>query len=109
MRKGLRGSTENLIGTARGISRNVTRWRSGEMIMRLTVVGLVQAGQAIAIWFSANAHRVRELPSLIKRGGCVIEYMSPLLCSSQQASEIARSGIGCRKVYTGPLRKEESQ
>ena len=34
---------ENLIGTARRISRNVKRWRSGEMIVRWTAIGLAQA------------------------------------------------------------------
>ena len=34
---------ENLIGTSRRISRNVKRWRSGEMIVRWTAVGLAQA------------------------------------------------------------------
>jgi hypothetical protein len=34
---------ENLIGTSRRISRNVKRWRSGEMIVRWTAIGLAQA------------------------------------------------------------------
>ena len=34
---------ENLIGTSRRISRNVKRWRSGEMIVRWTAIGLTQA------------------------------------------------------------------
>jgi putative transposase len=34
---------ENLIGSARRTSRNVTRWRSGEMINRWAAVGLLQA------------------------------------------------------------------
>jgi transposase-like protein len=34
---------ENLIGTSRRISRNVKRWRSGEMIVRWTAIGFAQA------------------------------------------------------------------
>ena len=34
---------ENLIGTSRRISRNVKRWRSGEMIVRWTAIGLAHA------------------------------------------------------------------
>jgi len=34
---------ENLIGSARRTSRNVTRWRSGDMISRWAAVGLLQA------------------------------------------------------------------
>jgi putative transposase len=34
---------ENLIGSTRRTSRNVTRWRSGEMIVRWTGVGLIHA------------------------------------------------------------------
>lgn len=34
---------ENLIGTARRISRYVKRWRSGKMIVRWTTIGLAQA------------------------------------------------------------------
>ncbi|MGA7870801.1 MAG: hypothetical protein WCA22_07865 [Candidatus Binatus sp.] len=52
---------ENLIGTSRRISRDVTRWRSGEMIVRWTAAGLVQAEQ--------NFRRIRgyrHLP-LLKR------------------------------------------
>jgi len=52
---------ENLIGTSRRISRNVKRWRSGEMIVRWTAVGLAQAEK--------NFRRVRgyrHLP-LLKR------------------------------------------
>ena len=37
---------ENLIGTTRRVSRNVTRWRSGEMILRWTAVGLIHAEQS---------------------------------------------------------------
>lgn len=37
---------ENLIGTARRVSRNVTRWRSGEMILRWTALGLIHAEQS---------------------------------------------------------------
>ena|SRR5208282_2225968 len=33
----------NLIGSARRTSRNVTRWRSGDMISRWAAVGLLQA------------------------------------------------------------------
>ena len=36
---------ENLIGTARRVSRNVTSWRSGQMIVRWTAVGLSHAEQ----------------------------------------------------------------
>jgi len=36
---------ENLIGSARRTSRNVSRWRSGEMILRWTGVGLIHAAQ----------------------------------------------------------------
>jgi putative transposase len=36
---------ENLIGSARRTSRNVTRWRAGEMISRWAAVGLLQAEQ----------------------------------------------------------------
>jgi len=36
---------ENLIGTTRRVSRNVTSWRSGEMILRWTAVGLSHAEQ----------------------------------------------------------------
>ena len=52
---------ENLIGSARRTSRNVTRWRSGQMIVRWTGVGLIHAEQ--------NFRRVRgyrNLP-LLKR------------------------------------------
>jgi transposase-like protein len=52
---------ENLIGTSRRISRNVKRWRSGEMIMRWTAIGLVQAEK--------NFRRVRgyrQLPLLAR-------------------------------------------
>ena len=34
---------ENLIGSARRTSRNLTRWRSGDMISRWAAVGLLQA------------------------------------------------------------------
>lgn len=37
---------ENLIGSARRTSRNVTRWRSGDMILRWTAVGLLHAEQS---------------------------------------------------------------
>ena len=37
---------ENLIGSTRRTSRNVTRWRSGEMIGRWTGVGLIHAEQS---------------------------------------------------------------
>ena len=36
---------ENLIGSARRASRNVTRWRSGDMILRWTAVDLLHAEQ----------------------------------------------------------------
>ncbi len=36
---------ENLIGSTRRTSRNVTRWRSGDMISRWAAVGLLQAEQ----------------------------------------------------------------
>jgi transposase-like protein len=36
---------ENLIGTTRRVSRNVTSWRSGEMIVPWTAVGLSHAEQ----------------------------------------------------------------
>jgi transposase-like protein len=36
---------ENLIGSSRRISRNVTRWRAGDMISRWAAVGLLQAEQ----------------------------------------------------------------
>jgi putative transposase len=52
---------ENLIGTARRISRNVKRWRSGEMIIRWTATGLLHA--------EGNFRRVRgyrHLPLLKK-------------------------------------------
>jgi transposase-like protein len=52
---------ENLIGTSRRISRNVKRWRSGEMIVRWTAIGLAQAEK--------NFRRVRgyrQLPLLAR-------------------------------------------
>ena len=52
---------ENLIGTSRRISRNVKRWRSGEMIVRWTAIGLAQAEK--------NFRRVRgyrHLPLLVR-------------------------------------------
>ena len=52
---------ENLIGTSRRISRNVKRWRSGEMIVRWTAIGLAQAEK--------NFRRVRgyrHLPILVR-------------------------------------------
>jgi transposase-like protein len=52
---------ENLIGTSRRISRNVKRWRSGQMIMRWTAIGLAQAEK--------NFRRVRgyrQLPLLVR-------------------------------------------
>lgn len=36
---------ENLLGTSRRISRNVKRWRSGEMIVRWTAIGLAHAAK----------------------------------------------------------------
>jgi transposase-like protein len=36
---------ENLIGTTRRVSRHVTSWRSGEMIVRWTALGLSHAEQ----------------------------------------------------------------
>jgi putative transposase len=45
---------ENLIGTSRRISRKVKRWRSGEMIVRWTAIGLAQAEK--------NFRRVSWLP-----------------------------------------------
>ena len=52
---------ENLIGSSRRISRNVKRWRSGEMIVRWTAIGLAQAEK--------NFRRVRgyrHLPLLVR-------------------------------------------
>jgi putative transposase len=52
---------ENLIGTSRRISRNVKRWRSGDMILRWTAIGLAQAEK--------NFRRVRGyhyLPLLVR-------------------------------------------
>jgi len=52
---------ENLLGTSRRISRNVKRWRSGEMIVRWTAIGLAQAEK--------NFRRVRgyrHLPLLVR-------------------------------------------
>jgi putative transposase len=39
---------ENLIASARRTSRNVMRWRSGDMILRWTAVGLLRAEQSFA-------------------------------------------------------------
>jgi transposase-like protein len=52
---------ENLIGSARRTSRNVTRWRSGLMIVRWTGVGLIHAEQNFR-----RARGYRNLP-LLKR------------------------------------------
>ena len=52
---------ENLIGSARRTSRNVTRWRSGEMILRWTAVGLLHAEQSFR-----RIRGYRHLP-LLKR------------------------------------------
>jgi hypothetical protein len=52
---------ENLMGSARRISRNVTRWRAGEMISRWTAAGLLHAKQGF--------HRIkgyRHLPLLAR-------------------------------------------
>lgn len=52
---------ENLIGTSRRISRNVKRWRSGEMIVRWTAIGFAHAEK--------NFRRVRgyrHLPLLVR-------------------------------------------
>jgi len=52
---------ENLIGSARRTSRNVTRWRSGDMILRWTAVGLLHAEQSFR-----RIRGYRHLP-LLKR------------------------------------------
>jgi len=52
---------ENLMGSARRISRNVTRWRAGEMISRWTAAGPLHAKQGF--------HRIkgyRHLPLLAR-------------------------------------------
>jgi putative transposase len=55
---------ENLIGSARRTSRNVTRWRSGDMISRWAAVGLLQAEQHFK-----RIRGYRHLP-LLKRALC---------------------------------------
>jgi len=52
---------ENLIGSARRTSRNVTRWRSGGMILRWTGIGLIHAEQSFR-----RIRGYRNLP-LLKR------------------------------------------
>ena len=52
---------ENLIGSARRTSRNVSRWRSGEMILRWTGIGLIHAEQSFR-----RIRGYRNLP-LLKR------------------------------------------
>jgi transposase-like protein len=52
---------ENLIGSTRRISRNVTRWRSGQMIVRWTTVGLLHAERSFR-----RIRGYRHLP-LLKR------------------------------------------
>ena len=52
---------ENPIGSARRTSRNVTRWRSGEMILHWTAVGLLHAEQGFR-----RIRGYRHLP-LLKR------------------------------------------
>src|SRR5262249_2926267 len=54
-------AVENLIGSLRRVTRNVTRWRSGDMIARWSAVGLSTAEQ--------NFRRVRgyrHLPLLAR-------------------------------------------
>ena len=36
---------ENLLGTVRGVSRRVKRWRGGGMILRWMAAGLMEAGK----------------------------------------------------------------
>jgi len=55
---------ENLIGSARRTSRNVTRWRSGDMISRWAALGLLQAEQHFK-----RIRGYRHLP-LLKRALC---------------------------------------
>jgi len=38
-------AVDNLIGSVRRVTRNVTRWRSGDMIARWSALGLFQAEQ----------------------------------------------------------------
>jgi putative transposase len=38
-------AVENLVGSIRRVTRNVTRWRSGDMIARWSALGLLQAEQ----------------------------------------------------------------
>jgi putative transposase len=52
---------ENLIGTSRRISRNVKRWRSGEMIVRGTAIGLAQAEKHFR-----RVRGCRHLPLLVR-------------------------------------------
>jgi hypothetical protein len=71
---------ENLIGSAHRTSRNVTRWRSGQMILRWTAVGLLHAEQSFR-----RIRGYRHLPLLkrarreqpskldLNRGGCVVK------------------------------------
>ncbi len=54
-------AVENLIGSVRRVTRNVTRWRSGDMIARWSALGVFQAEQ--------NFRRIRgyrHLPLLVR-------------------------------------------
>ena len=68
---------ENLIGSARRTSRNVTRWRSGEMILRWTAVGLLHAEQGFR-----RIRGYRHLP-LLKRA---LREQPAKLDSAQEAA-----------------------
>ena len=52
---------ENLQGTLKRVSRNVTRWRSGGMALRWAVTGLLEAQKS-----SRRLKGYRELPALLR-------------------------------------------
>lgn len=62
-------SIENVLGTVRRISRNVKRWRGGDMVKRWTAVGVLTAQQRFR-----RIKGYRDLPALIAAlGGQVNE------------------------------------
>jgi len=52
---------ENLQGTLKRVSHNVTRWRSGRMALRWAVTGLLEAQKAFR-----RLKGYRELPALVR-------------------------------------------
>jgi hypothetical protein len=74
---------ENLLGSARRTSRNVTRWRSGDMISRWAAIGLLQAEEHFR-----RIRGYRHLP-LLKRA-----WRGDL--SKLDATERLRRNANCR-------------